>query len=239
LWKTYLGGKPFGDFDILPGAGYFVYCKKKSIYSPNRIKLSNIRDTQFTVSWVSAKEERGEIRYSVDGKSWSIAYDDRGEGFVGDTHHVTIKGLTPGITYLYDIISSGLLDDASSLHYKITTGPSIIPEGSYQVSGKVWLEDGETPAKGKIVYIRILDEDEVGSSGESSLTSVLVDEGGFWFTDLVNFRTEDLSSLFEYSTSGDKLLITFEGGKDGVGSLEVDTGAARPAPDVVLERPDT
>jgi hypothetical protein len=36
------------------------------------------------------------------------------------------------------------------LHYRITTNPSIIPEGSYQVSGKVWLEDGETPAKVKL-----------------------------------------------------------------------------------------
>jgi hypothetical protein len=28
------------------------------------------------------------------------------------------------------------IDDTSSLHYKLTTDPSIIPEGSYQVKWK-------------------------------------------------------------------------------------------------------
>jgi hypothetical protein len=35
LWKTYLGGMPFGNFPIELGKGYFVHCKRNSIYSPN------------------------------------------------------------------------------------------------------------------------------------------------------------------------------------------------------------
>jgi hypothetical protein len=74
-------------------------------------------------------------------------------------------------------------------------------------------------------------EDELGGGGQSALTSVLVDPEGWWFTDLVNFRITDLNSLFEYSMS-DKLLPTFEDGKDGRGGLRVGTGAARSAPDM-------
>jgi hypothetical protein len=198
---------------------------------PDKIKESNITDTQFTISWVSEEPEIGLIKFGeIKTTLNKVAYDDRGSNTVSTTHHITITGLSPKTTYYYKIISGKTTLDG----FKIVTGKSIIPRGNDLVYGKVFQADGETYAKNTIVYLKLQDGDNKGSQGESALYSVLVNSGGYWYINLVNFRTKDLGKFFRYSSKGDILIIEAEGGHLGNATLELDTKSDTPAPDLIL-----
>jgi len=199
--------------------------------TPEKIMESNITDTQFTISWTSAEPEIGKLQYGdTETILDKIAYDDRGSDTVSTTHHITVVGLSPQTTYYYKITSGDITLDG----FKITTGKSIIPTGNDLVYGKVWQADGTTPAEGTIVYLKLQDYDNRGSEDESSLYSLLVNSDGYWYVNLVNFRTKDLAKSFKYSPQGDLLLIQAEGGNLGMRTVVVDTQNDTPAPDLIL-----
>ena len=50
-----------------------------------------------------------------------------------------------------------------------------------------------------IVYITLFDDDGSGSSGQAAELSSLVDSSGYWYANLGNARTADLSGYFNYS----------------------------------------
>jgi hypothetical protein len=206
---------------------------------PLDIRITNVRDAQFTVSWVSSQPEVGQVNYGTSPARGSTAVDDRGGTTSDDTHQVTIRSLLPQTTYYFDVLSGSVTDDNAGAHYTVTTGPSIIPAGSDQVWGQVFRSDGSTPAVGAIVYITMRDNDGKGSPGSSAPVSVLVDANGYWFTDLVNVRTADLSALFVYSPSGDQLALFATGAEEGITSQTVDTGNDTPAPNMILQPPPT
>lgn len=199
------------------------------VFAMDKIMESNITDTQFTISWVSSKPEIGMLKYgSTETTLDKIAYDDRGSNTISITHHVSVTGLSPQTTYYYQIISEDIRVE------NLTTGKPIIPTGNDLVYGKVFQADGYTPAEGTIVYLKLLDYDNEGDEDESSLYSILVNSDGYWYVNLVNFRTKDMAKFFKYSPQGDLLLIQAEGGDLGMRTLMVDTQNDTPTPDLIL-----
>jgi hypothetical protein len=202
------------------------------------VKVTNVRDTAITVTWVSEDQVLGMIYYGVSPDRLDrVAYDDRGKDVKGFTHHITLRRLSPNTTYYFDVASGDTVYDNSGSHYKVTTASSIIPIGSDVIYGQVFKSYGVEVALDAIVYIKVVDKDGVGSSGESQEVSVPVGEHGFWHTDLVNVRSKDLKSLFEYSEIGDSIYLQVEAGPDGEASLQVDTSNDSPAPCMILEIP--
>jgi hypothetical protein len=186
------------------------------------------------VSWVTEKPEICHVNYGETQKLGNTAYDDRGKGILASTHHVTIRHLRPKTTYWFEVISGDTVDDNGGEYYTVTTAPSIIPVGTAQVYGRVYKGDGKGYAVGAIVYITVQDYDAQGTEGESGLVSVLVDKEGWWFTDLVNFRTKDHKVLFMHSP-GDLLCLYAEGGglRTSVQTLTIED-ACRGGVDLVL-----
>jgi len=199
------------------------------------VHITNIRDTTFTVSWITNSPSTGFVRYGTSPDNLNrIAYDVRGGGVSDDTHYVTISGLVPNTTYYFDVHSGSIVDDNHGQHYRVTTGPTLDLRTSDAVYGRVLRTDGRTPAEGTIVYVTLQDADGSGTSGSAAVLSSLVDRNGYWYVDLGNARTSDLSSYFLYSSSGDRLHLEAEGAGDGTAALTVDTGNDSPAPDMVL-----
>ncbi len=198
-------------------------------------KLSNVRDTQFTVSWITNSPQTCTVNYGTTTSALvNTAYDDRGTETIDDTHYITIKRLIPDTTYYYDIVCGGVVDNNNGTHYSITTGTSSIPANSDVVYGRVFKQNSTTAAEGAIIYIAIQDNDNQGSAGTSALASTLVDSNGYWSLDLVNIRTQDYQNLFEYATAGDKLWIFAEGALDNAAAQTIDTNNDFPAPDMIL-----
>jgi hypothetical protein len=200
------------------------------------VKVTNVRDAKFSVSWVTKEALTCQVNYGVDPENLNcVAYDDRGKDVKTHTHHVTITKLLPETTYYFDVVSGDMIDDNGGKHYVVKTGPSIIPVGSDLVFGKVFKSYGSDVAVGSIVYLKVLDQDGLGTKGESQEVSMLVGEGGYWYAELVNLRTSDHKSLFKYSEIGDRVCLSVEGGPDGQAAQIVDTSNDSPAPDMILE----
>jgi hypothetical protein len=206
----------------------------------SQVRITNVRATAFTVSWITDGEATGLVNYGTTPSDLShTAYDDRGASFSDDTHHVTIQTLTNETTHYFDVVSDGATDDNAGAHYAVTTGPILGAPASDTVYGQVFQADGSTAAVGTLVYITLVDVDGSGDSGEAAPMSALVEEGGWWSANLGNARVPDLSEYFDYSATGDELDLRAQGAGDGIAARTIDTGSDAPAPAVVLSGPAT
>ena len=197
--------------------------------------MTNVRDTTFSVSWTTNQLATGEVHYGTDPANLDqTAYDDRGASTSDDTHHVTLLSLIPETTYYFDVVSDGTVDDNNGNHYSVTTGPTVGLPPSDTIYGQVFKSDGTTPAEGTIVYTTLKDNDSLGNSNQAAKMSSLVDSSGYWNANLGNARTPDLSGYFEYSASGDSVMLFAEGVADGCAIQTVDTSADYPAAPMTL-----
>jgi len=199
------------------------------------LRLTNVRDTSLTISWLTNLATTGGVHYGSDPSNLNqSAADDRGASTSDDTHFVTLLSLLPNTTYYFDLVSGGVTDDNNGSHYTVTTASTLALPGNDQIYGQVFFTDS-TPASGTIVYITLEDQNGVGTPGEAAPLSALVDPSGYWFLNLANARTTPLSSYFSYSSSsGDQLRLEGEGAAEGRGCQTVDTLADSPAETIVL-----
>jgi hypothetical protein len=204
---------------------------------PVDVRVSNISDQGFSVSWVSAVAETGYLRWGTDPASLSArAEDDRGAGVSSMTHHVTIAGLMASTAYYVDVVSGATVDNNNGAHYRVTTGPGLDPPSPAPWAyGQVSRPGGLSQA-GILYYGTLRDANGQGTPGDSSLLSGIVkeQEQGYWYLNLVLARLTDLSGRFAYSASGDKLVLRIVGGLGQTLELILDTGAAAPAAPVAL-----
>ena len=272
-WQGHPCGLPFNDFPIERGKGYFVKSSSSGTVTPSErpsrlgqpeqaephspksiptgeslpirdLRLSNLRDTSVTLSWITEKPTTGYVRFTgaaappqsppiMGGKSNEerVAYDSRGATTSSTIHYVVLDHLTPESTYNFEIVSG-----AEVLHTdSVTTAPLLesVPE-SDSIYGQIKKADGVTPAAGTLLYLTLQDADGVGSESQAILESALVDEQGYWYANLGNVRTAKLNSYFNYSSSGDQLLIEAQGADGGTTSQTVDTANDSPALDITV-----
>lgn len=239
-WRSYSVGAPFGDFDILPREGYFLLSTKESAFGICPLTESNVKDTQFTISWTSKTPEGGYIHYGTTTALGLTAYDDRGQAVQSTTHHVTITGLQANTTYYYEVVSGPSILNNGGFYFAVTTGPTVTPPMNIvTTAGYVYRSDGFTPAWGAIVYVTLKDMDGAGSPGQSALESCLTNSNGSWHLDLQNMRQTDLQNVFEFTADVDHIVVNVDGGAKGQGQLETtatdNRGGSNPRPDIRLE----
>ncbi|MGD9129327.1 MAG: fibronectin type III domain-containing protein [Candidatus Woesebacteria bacterium] len=156
--------------------------------TPKEIRVTNVTDNSFTVSFFTDSKTVGFIKYGDSASLSSQASDDRDQlsGSVGEfnLHHITVKSLKPNTTYYFNLgtVSNATFDNNGS-PFTITTAaqPGTSPPLAKTVYGSVANLDG-TPAEGSVVYLSI---DGVGD------LSSLVKASGSWAISLANARSAD------------------------------------------------
>ena len=196
----------------------------EKLFEITGVRASNPTSASFTVSWVTDGNANGEVHYSTDPgfSDFEIAYDDRAQFHLDDTHHVTLGNLTPETTYYYEVKSGGSIDNNGGLYYSFTTMqiPGSIPL-TCSVYGWVYLEDGITPAEGSIVYLY------VNAGVDSYWISGLVDPAGVWVLDLGNLFSTLTDDVLFYSP-GDPVVLDFQGGSGRIASAQFTVPATCP-----------
>ena len=184
--------------------------------TPIKKRVTNVRDTRFTVTWVTTDSTVGQISYGTStGELDQTADDDRGSDTEGFVHHVTITGLLPNTSYYYEIVSGDITDNNDGAYYAITTGPDLIPVGSCQPGGRVFLDSEYTEqALDTIVYVSFLDDEDQQDSSVSSMV-VTASTSGYWYSELINSRTQDRAELYSYTCGSGQILVEAEGGNQG------------------------
>ena len=193
--------------------------------TPKEVKITNISDTSFVVSWVTDKSTSGYVQYN----GGLVVSDDRDQerGEIGNyfTHLVTIKALKAETGYSFKIGSGKSLYDNSGKLYQITTATAVSKVPVADVAyGQVVTASGD-PVEGAIVYLSL-----PGAVSQAALTK----SSGSWVIPMAVARSADLTGYAAYDREKEKIEITVQAGALGTSVVNTTTGTTKPVANITL-----
>lgn len=196
--------------------------------APKEIFITNISDSEFTVSWITDSETLGYIKYGESTNLNSIVLDDRdqlsGEKHPYVTHFITAKNLKQTKKYYFEIVSGNKTYNNDGQPYNVILGPTLGSQGEAKiVSGKILNPDNSNAAD-VIVYL---------NSANFTPVSTITDKDGRWAIFLNKTRTTDLNSYALFDPEATILKIDVQGDKKTASAITV-TKNAFPVPDIIL-----
>ncbi|MBI5358477.1 hypothetical protein HZB69_02495 [Candidatus Amesbacteria bacterium] len=188
--------------------------------APTNIQITNVSDTSFSVSWVTAKATSGFVKYDE-----LVVSDDRDQdrGSIGNyfTHLVSIRGLKTSTNYKIKIGSGKSLGSESI----VTTGMTLRnPPPADVIYGQIMTSGGD-PAEGALIYVKL-----PGIVPQVAL----VKTSGSWVVPLSISRTSDLTSFASYDKQSATADISVQAGPLGTASQSVALSNARPVAPIIL-----
>jgi hypothetical protein len=180
------------------------------------VRVTNVQDSTFTVSWVTDTPSKGLVRWGLGGSATPATevQDVRGSASVSTIHYVTISGLSPSTPYRFDVVSDTTVDANGGVHYLISTGPLLAVSSPMPGRGKVFRSDGGNP-DAVLVYLSI-----TGSAGASAVVSDLVtsSDAGAWAIDLGGLRVAGLDGAYSSASATYAVIVAEAGGDGAVGA---------------------
>lgn len=209
-----------GTAVFLIGRKTFLLPKSKTSL-PQQVRVSNVQDNKFTVSWLTSEPVVGKLKYGTSSELDGEALDERdertGESGKYKIHYVAIKNLEAEKKYYFQIGSN----EAQS----VTTGPVLKsnPETKI-VSGRI-LKDQKLPAENVTVHL---------SAANIAPLSVLTDKAGRWTVFLNQARTNDLTAWGEFDLEATILKIEAQGEEQKTSAVILTKNVFPSVPDLVL-----
>lgn len=186
--------------------------------TPKEVKITNISDTGFAVSWVTDKSTSGYVQYNGE----LVVSDDRDQerGEIGNyfTHLVTVRGLKPATKYNFKIGSKG---DLYQMTTAVTAGQPPAADVAY---GQV-VTASDDPVDGAIVYLSL-----PGVVTQAALTKA----SGSWVIPISTARSVDLTGYAAYDREKEKAEIMVQAGALGTAVVNTTTGATKPVAEIAL-----
>lgn len=194
----------------------------------NQIKIINVTENSFSVSWLTPTATKGVVRI-LEQKPWATpqtAYDIRDTNFsvARHTHFVTAKNLKPNTTYEVEVLIN---NKSEKLPLITRTGSDLSPPQHVIDPAFGTLSANDKPVVDGLVYVSFLGSQTLGG---------LVDPDGSWVVPLGHARTEDLKYYF-VPTPQDEESISFES-TEGVLELKTTTDYDSPLHAKYLQRGD-
>lgn len=214
--------------------GYYYFQNNKDQQAgeitPEKVRITNIADNKFSVSWTSKTSGPGAVEYGKVGEKLSLKkIDDRDSGSTQGsyvTHHVTIEGLQPSTQYAFRILAGEKPTrfDNNGSPYTTATGPVVgATPTSQNFYGKVE-QASKQPAGGSIVYLTL--------PGGATASTIVSETGNYAIT-LSTIRASDLRSYIKYDPTATIASVTVESGKQqSVASVSLANSA--PVPTITL-----
>jgi len=183
-----------GITSYLVESGVILTSKAGPSETAQNIRITNVTDRSFTVSFTTEAPVIGSINFGKDKNLGQTALDDRDrQGVLKEhkIHHITVKNLDSSSDYYFSITSGSkeFLQKDEPFIVKTAAVSSGSFDGGKTIKGKVVLPNGDSPAEAA-VYL---------NSDNSQTLSTLVKEGGFYSLSTNSLKTEDLTSYFTFS----------------------------------------
>lgn len=193
-----------GIFLIVIGLGITSYLATKGIIiiskagpsnTPRDVRVTNVTDSSFTISYRTSDKVLGSINYGKDKKLGTVARDDRDQQNNSLTnfniHNITVRNLIPNTKYFFSITSGN--DTFEEDEYVISTSSKIDSPPSQQepISGKVIMPEGDNP-KEAIIYATI--------DGAQTI-STLAKSDGTYILPLNSVRVSNLENYFQFENN--------------------------------------
>jgi hypothetical protein len=175
----------------LIGTGGGVFAPRATAQTtPKNLKMTNIKDTSFTVSFITDDSTSAFVKYGktpTDLKTQASDDRDQLSGTVGqyNTHYITLRDLDPDTQYYFTVGTATVPKfDSNGQPFSLKTAKrGGNPTSAKTAYGTINTSSG-SPADGAIVYMNI--------DGVTEL-SALVKGSGSWAIPLSNARKTDLS----------------------------------------------
>lgn len=217
---------------IFLGTGPGVFAPRATPETtPSKIRLTNVTDAGFTVSFYTASLTPGFIKYGTETNSIkSQTGDDRDQlsGTVGNykLHHITLRGLKPSTTYYYVLgTGSGASFDNNGAPFTVQTAArGGAPSAAKTAYGNVLDETGN-PSNGSIVYASLPGVGEMSS---------LVKSSGSWAIPLANARKADGSGYATIEDTDNMTLFVQGTTPSQTSELSVTVANSQPVADITL-----
>src|ERR1035437_3866186 len=204
----------FGILLITLGVGVTTFLVNQGILfksnasltdQPQNVRITNITDGSFSVSYETESKVIGSLNYGEDQKLGKSSLDDRDQQTGNLTsyniHNITVRNLSPQKKYFFSINSGQEAYINSDQPFEVTSGLNISasPPSQDPISGKILLSDGTTP-KEAIVYV---------TADNSQVISTLAKPDGSYILPLNSLRTNDLSSYYTFSGNVNVMMLVF------------------------------
>lgn len=160
---------------------------------PKNVKITNISDKSFTITYQTDLPSTGSISYGEDKRLGESELEDvdkeKGSLSPKKIHSISAKKLKPSTKYYLTIISGPNTFLNNGALFEITTGSNISSASAKQnsIKGKIILPDGSIPLEA-LVYLN--------AQNSQLLSNTVAKDGNFSFS-LEELRTDDLSSYFD------------------------------------------
>ena len=222
-----LGAIAGGVVMIKNGPDFFL--KASPTLTPSQIKVTNITDNSFTVSWLTEDKTSGFVKYGTEPNLSFTGADDRdqlsGKTDNFNTHHITLKNLKPTTAYFFKIGSGGKIFDSNGQPYQITTAKTAKTSPANDVAyGTVVNQSGQA-VEGAIVYL---------SLANASPASTLTKASGSWVIPLNLIRSADLADWASYDKEASIEEIFIQAGALGTATVVATTKNDSPMPKITL-----
>lgn len=176
---------------ILAKSGFEIRISALEEDEPRNVVVSDVRNTRFTVSWMSERSVIGGIVLS-DGTRFM-------ENDSTSYHTVTATGLNPATSYTFKAISGTKeFGKEEGGDYPVTTTRVASSEEKFLVYGQVFSPDGFSFQQGGVITLELYD----GVLTSQIVSTIINESGGFQF-DLGGLLANDLSRTFPYKTKSD------------------------------------
>ena len=199
--------------------------------TPKNIKITNIRDTSFTVSFLTDEATVGFVKYGVTASDLkSQASDDRDQlnGTVGQyqSHYISVRDLEPSTEYHFTLGTASMpRTDNNGVPFTVKTAPRAGNQAAAKTAyGTVNKADGSA-AEGAIVYMLV--------PGGAELSG-LVKASGSWAIPLSNARTTDLTTYVTVQPSTPVSLIVQGTAVNETASVDLTIADSQPVSPIVL-----
>jgi hypothetical protein len=179
----------------------------KNLVTPKDIKVSNITDSEFTVSWITDKKTTGYILLGDKGNNINNRYVSYQKDDNVYVHTVNVSGLKENTEYFYVIFSDKFSFLNRNEPWMTKTGKKIIDSpASELLAGRVLKGDGD-PVGNASVFINV--------SG-SVLLSTTTGEDGQWVVNLGTARNQTLDSYIKLIRDKSPIEIYVQSGIYGI-----------------------
>ncbi|MBU0998505.1 hypothetical protein KJ570_03190 [Patescibacteria group bacterium] len=192
--------------------------------TPKDVRISNITDSSFTVSWTTDKETLGFIKWGKNVNNLDKVENDTisQKGYI---HSSTIRSLNAQSEYYFKINSNSQDFDNQETAWKIKTGAQLTkPTNNIIISGSVLNQNG-TPAANALVYFSV---------GGGSLLSTVTSKTGTWLMPISQTRNKNLDSYITINESSSLVEISINAGISGVATAQIYSQSAKPTPAIIL-----
>lgn len=220
---------------VFAGVGLVRYqtyknAKANEDLGPKQVKISNVNEAGFSVSWISDKAAVGYVLYGESEETLLMkAEDERNKGQTKPqtyyVHYVNVAGLKPMTQYWFKLGMDNKNFGLGEKAYRVLTGATLTDQPQADAAYGQITTTNNDPAEGAVVYLQI---------PGAGLLSTFTKPSGAWAIPLAGTRTEGLDKLATWDKKTGRMSIWVESGNLGNASAEITAGLINPVPSLML-----